>query len=167
VLHLAQRMGPAWRRAALAGALLLPVGSLALHWQAADVSDDRAAQSYMQQVLDGAAPGGLIVVQGDGPTFALWYGLYAEGQRPDVAVVSGPLLANRWYRDQVRRLYPDLALAEPIDGSVVVDELVCELIAASLDRRAVYATDPTEAWRARFEFVKEEDAPLYRVSGVD
>jgi len=167
LMQVAQRLGVAWQRAVLAAILLLPFGSLVMHWQAADLSHDRTAHNYMQQVLDAAVPGALIVVQGDGPTFALWYGLYAEGRRPDVAVVNGPLLAYRWYRDQVRRLYPELAIAEPTDGSVEVDNLVCELIAASLGRRAVYATDPTEAWRARFEFVEEENAPLYRVLGVN
>ena len=117
----------------------------------------------MQQALNAAAPGALILVQGDRPTFALWYGLYAEGQRPDVAVVSTPLLAYPWYRDQVRRLYPGLALSEPAGDNAAADDLVRELIATSLDHRAVYATDPSEAWRVWFVFVPEENALLYRI----
>jgi hypothetical protein len=39
---------------------------------------------------------------------------------------------------------------------------VRELIAGSLDYRPVYATDPEEAWRAWFNFVEEDNAPLYR-----
>ena len=162
LVQVAERFGVAWRRAVLVVILLLPFGSLAMHWQAADLSHDRTAHNYMQQVLDAAAPGALIVVQGDGPTFALWYGLYAERQRPDVAVVSGPLLVFPWYREQVRRLYPALAISEPASGSVAADELVRGLIAGSLDHRAVYATDPAGAWRGWFEFVEEENAPLYR-----
>ena len=163
LLNLAQRFGSAWRQAALAAILLLPLGSLVTHWQAADLSHDRTATNYIQQVLDKAAPGALVVAQGDGPTFALWYGLHAEGQRPDVAVVSGPLLVYPWYRHQVRRLYPELAMSEPASGSVTSNELVRELIAGSLDHRAVYATDQVEAWQRWFDFVKEEDAPLYRI----
>ncbi len=155
LLQVAQRFGPAWRRAALAVILLLPIGSLALHWQAADLSHDRTAHDYMQQVLDVAAPGALIIVQGDGPTFALWYGLYAEGQRPDVAVVSGPLLAYPWYREQVRQLYPEMAISELTNGSATPNDWVREMIADNLDHRVVYATDPAEAWRAWFEFVEE------------
>ena len=162
LLQVAQRFGVAWRRAALVVILLLPFSSLVMHWQAADLSHDQTAHNYMKQVLDIAAPGALIVVQSDGPTFALWYGLYAERQRPDVAVVSGPLLIFPWYREQVRQLYPALAIPEPARESVADDELVRGLIAGSLDRRAVYATDPAEAWRAWFEFVEEENAPLYR-----
>jgi hypothetical protein len=163
LLHLAQSFGPAWRRAALVAILLSPLGSLAMHRQAADLSHDWTAHSYMRQVLDRAASGALIVVQGDGPTFALWYGLYAERQRPDVAVVNGPLLVYPWYRGQVRRLYPELAISEPASNSVAAGNLVREMIAGSLDHRAVYATDPAEAWRAWFDFVEEENAPLYRV----
>jgi len=142
LLHLAQRMGPAWRRAALLGVLLLPVGSLALHWQAADLSHDRTAHGYMQQALDRAAPGALIVVQGDGPTFALWYGLYARGSGPTSPWSTG----HCWpigVSGSGPQAVPGTAIAEPTDGSVEVDNLVCELIAASLGRRAVYATDPT------------------------
>jgi len=163
LLHLAQRLGPVWQRVALAVILILPLGSLALHWQAADLSRDRTAHDYMQQALNAAAPGALILVQGDRPTFALWYGLYAEGLRPDVAVVSAPLLAYPWYRDQVRRLYPGLTLPKPAGDKVAAGDLVRELIAASLDHRVVYATDPSETWRGWFVFVPEENALLYRI----
>jgi hypothetical protein len=163
LLHVVLRFGAAWRRTALVAILLLPFGSLAMHWQTTELSHDRMAHNYMQQVLDMAAPGALIVVQGDGPTFALWYGLYAEGQRPDVAVVSGPLLVYPWYREQVHRLYPALAIPEPANGSAATDGLVRGLIAGSLDHRVVYATDPAEAWRASFEFMRGENTPLFRV----
>ena len=166
VLQLAQRLGPLWRRAALAILLLLPLGSLALHWQAADLSHDRTAHTYMQQILDGAAPGALIVAQGDRPTFALWYGLYADRQRPDLAVVCGPLLAYPWYRDQIRQLYPELVVPDPSSSSVAAGDPVRELIVTNLGHRVVYATDPPEAWRAWFSFAEEEDAPLYRVLAV-
>jgi Protein O-mannosyl-transferase TMEM260-like len=166
LLHLAQRMGSLWRRAALAILLLLPLGSLALHWQAADLSHDRTAHTYIQQVLDGAAPGALIVAQGDRPTFALWYGLYADHQRPDLAVVCGPMLVYPWYRDQIRRLYPRLVVPEPSSSSVASGEPVRELIVANLYLRVVYATDPPEAWRAWFSFAEEKNAPLYRVLAV-
>jgi len=167
LLHLARRIGPAWQRAALAAILLLPLGSLAMHWRAADLSDDRTVDIARQQVLDTAAPGALIVVQGDWQTFSLWYSLYAEEQRPDLAVVNGPLLAYSWYRDQMRRLYPELAVPEPADGSEPSDELVREMIAGSLAHRVVYATDPPEAWHAWFWFLKEESAPLYRAEIPD
>lgn len=163
LLHLARRLRPAWQRLALAAILILPLGSLALHWQAADPDDDWVIHAYIDRALEEVAPGGLIVVRGDRPTFSLWYGIYAEGQRPDVAVVNGPLLAYIWYRNQVRHLYPDLTLAEPTATEVTTDDLVRDLIGSNMAGRPIYATDPKEAWEAWFDFVKEGNASTYRV----
>lgn len=163
ILNLARALKPVWQRLTLAAILALPLVSLALHWQAADLSKDWFAQAYMAQALDGMEPDSLVVVRGDRATFALWYGLYAEGRRPDLAVVSGPLLAYIWYRDNVRHLYPDLIVNEPRMGDkVTTDDLVRDLIAHELARRPVYATDPSETWEAWFEFVQEGEAPIYR-----
>jgi hypothetical protein len=162
LLRLAQRLRPAWQRVVLAVLLLLPVASLALHWQEVDPDDDWHVHAYIEQALDSIAPGGLVVVRGDRPTFAMWYGVYVEGRRPDVSVVSGPLMAFHWYRDHVRGLYPDLILAEPTAEGVTIDDLVRDLIEGNEPLRPVYATDPKEGWEAWFDFVKEADAPIYR-----
>jgi hypothetical protein len=163
LLHLARRLGPAGQRVVLVAIVALPLVSLVMNWRAMDLSDEGLAHAYMYQVLDGVDADGLVVVRGDGPTFTLWYGLYAEGRRPDVAVVSGPLLAYIWYRDQVRHLYPDLILDEPGDAAVTTDDLVRDLMAQNIGRRPIYATDPAEAWNVWFEFVEEADVPIYRV----
>lgn len=160
--RLARDLAPRWRRLILAGIALLPLLSLGLHWAEADPDDDWMVHAYIYQVLEAVDPGALIVVRGDGPTFALWYGVYTEKQRSDVAIVSGPLLAFIWYRDHVRHLYPDLVLHEPTAGEVTIDDLARDLIASNLVRRPVYATDPSEAWRTQYDFVQEGDAPVYR-----
>ena len=166
LLRLAERKGPTWRRAALVIILLLPLGSLAKHWHAADLSDSGMGEISMQRALDAVVPDSLVVVKSDWQTFVLWYLLYAEGQRPDVAVVSGPLLAYPWYRDQVRRLYPELAVPEPVGEAVIADELVRELIAGNLDQRTVYATDPPVEWRAWFWFLSVEAVPQNACGGL-
>ena len=155
---------PAWAQPALALLLLLPILSLGLHWRAADPDDDWLIHTYIQQALDGVEPGGLVVVRGDGPTFALWYGLYVEGRRPDVSVVNGPLLAYIWYREQVRQQFPHLAVPEPGAGEVTIDDLARDLIAGNLPDRPVYATDPNEAWKEWFDFQRVEGSPVYRAS---
>jgi hypothetical protein len=163
VLRLVRPLRRTWKRLALVLILLLPFASLALHWQAADLSGDWEVHAYIYQALEGVAPGGLIVVRGDRPTFSLWYALYAEKQRPDVAVVSGPLLAYVWYRHHVSRLYPRIVVPRPAAGEVTVDDLVRALIAENMAERPVYATDPGESWKAWFDFVEEEPYPIYRV----
>jgi hypothetical protein len=163
LLRLVQPLRRAWKRLVLVLILLLPFASLALHWQAADLNDDWQVHAYIYQALEGVAPGGLIVVRGDRPTFSLWYALYAEKQRPDVAVVSGPLLAYIWYRHQVVRLYPHIVVPQPTAEEVTTDDLVRELITENRAERPVYATDPAESWKAWFDFVKEDRYPIYRV----
>jgi hypothetical protein len=151
-----------WRPVALVVLILLPLGSLALHWRAVEPDDDWMIHTYIYQVLEAVEPGGLVIVRGDAPTFALWYGLYAEEQRTDVAVVSGPLLAYIWYRDHVRHLYPQIVVNEPSGGGVTWDDLVYDLIVSNLPR-PTYATDPKEQWEEWFDFVTEGDSPVSRV----
>jgi hypothetical protein len=80
-----------------------------------------------------------------------------------VTVVSGPLLAYAWYRQQIHDQYPDLVLYEPkLEDEVTIHDLVRHLIADNLEHRPVYATDPAEPWKAWFDFIKEKDAPVYR-----
>ena len=163
LLHVVQRRFPAWHRVALVVVFLLPLVSLGMHWQKADPDDDGQVHAYIDQALETIAPGGLVVVRGDRPTFALWYGIYAEGRRPDVTVVNGPMLAFIWYREHIRHLYPHLTLNEPSGENPTIDDLVRDLIAANFAERETYATDPKELWEEWFEFVKEGESPIYRV----
>ena len=162
LVRLARRLAHPWRRLTLVAIAFLPLLSLGLHWGEADPNDDWLLHAYFTQALDAVEPGALILVRGDRPTFALWYGVYAEQQRTDVAVVSGPLLAFIWYRDHVRHLYPDLVVAEPGAGPVTIDDLARDMIANNLPQRSVYATDPSEAWKATYDFLQEDGAPVYR-----
>jgi hypothetical protein len=159
----ARNLRPAWQRIVLVALLLLPLGSLALHWRAVDPDDDGQQQAYIRHVLEEVEPGGLIEVRADGPTFALWYGLYAEEQRPDVAIVNGPMLAFIWYRDHMRHLYPQIVLTEPGPGQDTFDDLVRDLIANNIRTRPVYVIDPKEPWKEWFEFVELSEGRVYEV----
>jgi hypothetical protein len=162
LLKLIQRKLPRWQNLAVAVMLALPFLSLALNWQTLDLSDERSVHTYIQQTLGGVEPGGLVVVRGDKPTFALWYAIYAEEQRTDVAVVSGPLLAYIWYREEVRLLYPEVILNEPRGPSPTIDDLVRDLISSNMGSRPIYATDPAEAWKEWFDFIQDEGSPIFQ-----
>ena len=162
LVRLARPLARSWRRLVLVAIALLPLLSLGLHWSESDPDDDWLLHAYFTQVLDAVEPGALVLARGDGPTFALWYGVYAEQHRTDVTVVSGPLLAFIWYRDHIRHLYPDLVVAEPGTGAVTIDDLARDMIANNLPQRSVYATDPSEAWKTTYDFVQEGGAPVYR-----
>ena len=162
LLGLTRSLRPVWQRLALVILILLPLGSMALHWQAVEPDDDWETHAYIHQVLDAVQPGGLVIVRGDQPTFALWYGIYAEEMRPDVQVVSGPLLAFIWYREHIRHLYPSLVLNEPRGGNLTWDDLVHDL-AASNWYLPTYLTDFKEEWREWFDITRVGDSPVYRV----
>ncbi|MBL0171880.1 MAG: hypothetical protein IPP90_14390 [Gemmatimonadaceae bacterium] len=64
-------------------------------------------------LLDAVPSGGVLYTAGDNDSFPLWYLQQVEHVRPDVTVITVPLLGARWYRDQlVRRdaLLPDKAI---------------------------------------------------------
>jgi hypothetical protein len=162
VLRFVQRKQPKWQNLAMAIVLALPFLSLALNWRASDLSKDTSVHAYIDQALDGVEPGGLVIVRGDGPTFALWYAIYAEGRRPEVAVVSGPLLAYIWYRNEIRHLYPEITLNEPRGANPTINDLVRDLITSNFRNRPIYSTDPAEAWKEWFDFVQVEASPVFR-----
>ncbi|MGD2205498.1 MAG: hypothetical protein PVH17_01850, partial [Anaerolineae bacterium] len=143
--------------------ILLPLVSIVMHWERNNLSGDYTVHHYINQVMQRAAPESVIIVRGDRPTFALWYAVYAEQQRSDVSVVSGPLLAYIWYRDHVGQLYPHLAVPEPTSADASTDDLVRDLVRHNLRDRPIYATDPSEAWQVWFDFVQEGDISLYRI----
>lgn len=122
------------RRAALAAALLaivLAMAPAALHWQAQNLRNDLAAEQFYSQVLRHAPAEAVILTAGDRATFALWYGRYGLGLRPDVILVSRDLWSLPSYRATVASQHPDLAgPAPPADWS--------ELLQAASQRRPLY-----------------------------
>ncbi len=150
------------RLAAVAGALLLavlPLGSLVGHWRAMDASADRGAYQYAEAVLEAAAPGAIVVANGDLQTFPLWYVRYGLGRRPDVTVVDRSLLAFAWYRHDLVAREPGLAaLVRAGDAQEAATILMQE---ASRDRplQLAYADSwllATAAW--------QREGPLYTLS---
>lgn len=152
-----------WQALALASLCILPLVSLGRNWQRISLKSDWAAQTYAVETLESAGDGGLIIVLGDKPTFALWYAAYAEHRRPDVAIVNGSLLAYEWYRSNLRDYYPTLSLPVSVSASATSGDWVRELIAANYMERPIYATDPADDWRAWFDFEPMDSSQLFLV----
>jgi len=167
LLHLVTTNRPSWQRPALVAILLLPLASLILHWRTIDLSQDWSDHAYAYQLLEPVEPDSLIVVRGDKPTFALWYRVYAEEKRTDVAIVSGPMLAFIWYRNHARDLYPELVINEPKGGNLTWDNLVQDLIDSNLPHRAVYLTDLKEEWEDWVDYTEQGSVPIYQVDQVE
>jgi hypothetical protein len=105
-----------------------------------DLSADQEAIDYARGALAEAPPNALILTETDQHTFALWYGRLALGLRPDTVVVDRVMLHFPWYRDHIRRQYPDLRLPEhgAIDGPA--------LARGELTDRPIVVTDPDSGW---------------------
>lgn len=95
--------------AAALAAVALVLGSLALSWPQQDLRDDQTAEQFYSQVLQHVQPGAVVLTAGDQATFALWYGRYGLGLRPDVAVVSRDLWPLANYRATVASQHPAAA----------------------------------------------------------
>lgn len=114
-------------------------------------------RTVARQLLDAVPMHGVLYTAGDNDTFPLWYLQQVEMYRPDVLVITVPLLGARWYREQlVRRdgLLPNAAVAAWLGlGSTLHSTSlraglgkrpirVSVLLSAS-DRRLI---DPTSGW---------------------
>jgi len=89
-----------WKRGRLL-LLALPLLQLVLFWGAMDVSADRSALSWAEEVLAAAPPNAVVITAADAHTFALWYTHDGLGQRPDVVIIDRDLWAQDGYRRMV------------------------------------------------------------------
>jgi hypothetical protein len=152
-----------WTRPALAGIAALPLLIAAvptlINWRVVDRRREPMAslpRVYGRLLLESVPPDGVLVAGGDNDTFPLWYLQQVEMLRPDVRIVTVPLLPARWYRDELaaagllatfvaeRWTSSDLTLrsvmlhAEQQRRSIRVSTMV--------DRRSRVALDPTMGW---------------------
>jgi hypothetical protein len=142
------------RWAAGCGVAVLIALPLVVNLRVVDASGDRSAHDYGTRALESAAAEALIVGDAATDTFPLWYFRYAEGRRPDVAVVNGHLLAYDWYRASVARWHPEVEVPD--------DAFTEGFIEANLDRRPVYVTTTT-TWRIPDIYRLVADGLLYRI----
>jgi len=54
-------------------------------------------------LLESAPPNAVLFVSGDNDTYPLWYAQVVRRLRPDVALITVPLLPTEWYREEISR----------------------------------------------------------------
>jgi hypothetical protein len=101
-------------RLALLGVVVaaLPV---ALNWRAVDRRREPAASlpnAFARATLESAPPRAVLFVAGDNDTYPLWYAQLGAHVRPDVSIVTVPLVPAQWYRAELSRR---LGLYDPAD----------------------------------------------------
>ena len=92
---------------ALTGGLALALA--VVNGPAVDVRNEREPYAFAQSTFAALPENTLVLTELDTHSFTLWYYQFVEGMRPDLAVVDRRLLRFDWYRDNVARLFPDLA----------------------------------------------------------
>ncbi len=149
-----------WRRPLLA---LLALASLALvavaplvDWHNLDLSQDREARDYGQEVLDVVEPDALILARADAHIFTLWYYRYVKGKRPDVVIVNPSLYTFQWYRETIASHHPELQTK----GTEYIDLL--EMVLRNVDQRPVYVTEESESEKLS-DLELEAVGPLWQV----
>jgi len=76
-----------------------------------DASQDTRAVDFAAHVLENAPKDAILFVHAGEDIFTLRYYVYALGQRPDLALLSGALVDD-WYREIMRQTYPTLQIPE-------------------------------------------------------
>jgi hypothetical protein len=88
---------------------------LALNWRAVDrrqFPDAALPEAVAAGLLESAPASAVLFVAGDNDTYPVWYLQQVRGVRPDVTVVTIPLLGAVWYRAELARRWALLDTSE-------------------------------------------------------
>jgi hypothetical protein len=92
-----------WPRWVAGTVLIVP---LVANWRPVDrsrPSTSEAAETVALGLLESAPRDALLFVAGDNDSYPLWYVQQVEGVRPDVQLVTLPLLPAAWYQAEIAR----------------------------------------------------------------
>ena len=118
----------------LAAAVVASGAPLLLNYR--HVHDERvvAARATLNEavgILRSLPPRAVFLALGDNDTYPLWYAQVVDAVRPDVAVVTVPLLATRWNREEVARRHGFRSAVPAIGTSAAVAAVCSDAAAAS------------------------------------
>ena len=77
------------------------------------------AEDSAARILNEIPNDAFFFTTADLDTFPLWYFHFGLGQRPDIRLIVKPLTQFAWYRDTIKRVYPDLTLPEEYPGEIL------------------------------------------------
>lgn len=139
--------------------LLLAIVPARLNWPVVDRRQEPVAsipRVYGRLLLESVPDGALLVAGGDNDTFPLWYLQQVEALRPDVRIVTVPLLPARWYREALVReglLDPPVAAKWRSFGATLRSLMLHAQqqrrpvrVSAMVDRPSRAALDPGAGW---------------------
>ena len=162
-MSIAARWLPARGLVAIAAGLVIAGLPAGLNWPAVDRRREPEAslpRGFAEALLDAAPPRAVLLVGGDNDTYPLWYLQRAEAVRPDVTVLTYPLLGAGWYRDELHRRAA-LGTPPPHEGWAGLREELRRVVQSANDQARPIAVAVTVE-RA----VREMIAPRWRLSGL-
>ncbi|MGM0441180.1 MAG: protein O-mannosyl-transferase family [Elusimicrobiota bacterium] len=77
-----------------------------------DKSDNYLARNYAIDILTAVEDKSAVFLRKDHTLFAMWYMNFVEEYRPEVKVISKGLISAKWYREKLRKEYPNLYWSE-------------------------------------------------------
>jgi hypothetical protein len=92
---------------------------IALNWSAVTrrrEPDARLARAVASGLVETLPQRTVLFVAGDNDTYPVWFAREVFGLRPDVTLVTVPLVGASWYADELIRRNPDLARARTMEG---------------------------------------------------
>jgi hypothetical protein len=93
-----------------------------------DPRRDTRLDEFVRTALEITPQGALFLTQSDPDTFSLWYYRFGLQERADIAVISLPLTAYRWYQETLLHTYPHLQFPEVThDGDLTWGEMIVAL----------------------------------------
>ena len=154
------RSRPKTRRIGIAlGVIVLtaiPVYTALHHHDRLDLSDDRSAERWTEDVLRQLPEGALLITSQDRHTFTLDYVQWVEHQRQDLLVIDGDLLHYDWYIDQINQRHPSRSALEQ-------EVSLRQLISANLGQREVYLVTPRDDLAPTYQASRH--GSLWRITG--
>lgn len=100
---------PRWLPSAVAGvAIVAAAVELGLTYRIVDRSNDHVARDFAMDILSTARENTILLASGDHVVLTLAYLQGVERVRPDVTVVTIPLLAFDWYQRELKLRHPDI-----------------------------------------------------------
>jgi hypothetical protein len=108
------------RRLPLMAGLALAALPIALNWSAVTrrrEPDASLAATVARGLVVTLPPRTVLFVAGDNDSYPVWFAREVHGLRPDVTLVTVPLVGAPWYVDELIRRNPELATARTSEGT--------------------------------------------------
>jgi hypothetical protein len=80
--------------------------------------------SYGREIMENAPPGSIVMVQGDGYLFTLWYQTHVMNRGTDAAIIDVGTLGAQWYKRYLTSHYP--APCDPLLPAFLLDHAAYE-----------------------------------------